>query len=152
MKRPWAALGLVLALCAIMPRSAHAQGSSKDSRKPTIGQNYPNPFNPETKANFTVGGYTQGGNPPCVDAIRQYRVSARIYNMLGQMVAVPVLFGSAGGVLGGTPLNSVQLPCGAYKLRWDGKTTNGREAASGMYRLVIEQDGVRASVQIIVGK
>jgi hypothetical protein len=146
MNRPWAALGLVLALCVIMPRSAQAQGGAKPG-KPTLGQNYPNPFNPETRANFTVGGF-----PNCVDAGRQHRISAKVYNMLGQVVAIPVLYGSAGGVSGGTPLDRVQLPCGAYTLRWDGKTRNGRDAASGLYRILIDQDGVPVSIQAIVGK
>ncbi|MBC8087418.1 MAG: hypothetical protein H7Z40_09130 [Phycisphaerae bacterium] len=150
MNRPWAALGLVLALCVIMPRSAQAQGSVKPGR-PTVGQSYPNPMNPQTKAPFTVGGYTAGANPPCADAGRQYRVTAKIYNALGQMVAIPVLFGGAGG-MGGTPIDRIQLTCGAYTLRWEGKTLNGREAASGIYRLVIDQDGVQASTQLVVGK
>ncbi len=150
MNRPWAALGLVLALCVIMPRSAQAQG--RKPGKPTISQNYPNPFNPATQAAFSIGGYIEGDNSSCTDQGRQYRVSVKVYNMIGQMVAVPVLFGSAGGVAGGTPLDRIQLPCGAYRLRWDGKTLNGREAASGIYRIVIDQDGVLSSIQAIVGK
>lgn len=148
MNRPWAALGLVLALCVIMPRSAQAQGGQKPG-KPTLGQNYPNPFNPETFAPFTVGGYPNCDAQPG----RQYRVSVRIYNMIGQVVAIPQLFGSVSqGPDGGTRLDRIQLPCGQYRMRWDGKTTNGREAASGIYRIVLEQDGVLTSVQAIVGK
>src|SRR5689334_13254614 len=137
MNRPWAALGLVLALCVIMPRSAQAQGSQKPG-KPTIGQNYPNPFNPETFVPFTVGEV-----PNCPEGGKQYRVTMKVYNQLGQVVAIPVMYGAAGGVSGGTPLDRVLLTCGSYRARWDGKTIfNGREAASGIYRIVIDQDGV----------
>lgn len=149
MNRPWAALGLVLALCAIMPRSAQAQGRPG---RPTIGRNYPNPFNPETKAGFSVGR-VQGEGSPCIDPTKLYRVSVKVYNMLGKVVGVPFMFGgNAPGVPGGTPLDRVQLACGDYRLRWDGKTLNGHEAASGLYRIVIDQDGVLASIQVIVGK
>ena len=144
MNRPWAALGLVLALCVIMPRSAQAQGRRP---KPTIGQNYPNPFNPETKADFSVGE-----PPTCPDGpSKQYKVTAKVYNVIGQVVAIPVLFGGPSGQ-GGTPLTNLPLTCGSYKLRWDGKTLQGREAASGIYRIVIDQDGVKVSIQAVVGK
>jgi hypothetical protein len=150
MNRPWAALGLVLALCVIMPRSAQAQGETKPSSKPRMGQNYPNPFNPLTFVDFFVGGYDSAvGSASCTEPSRQYRITMKVYNMLGQVVAVPVL---QGGGDGGAPINRIMLSCGAYKAKWDGKTLNGREAASGIYRIVIDQDGALTSVQAIVGK
>lgn len=147
MSRPWAALGLVLALCMIMPREASGQ-SSKAANAPKMSQNYPNPFNPETWQPFVVGGF-----PTCPDPSRLYRVSMRVLNMIGQVIAVPVMRGSSGGVSGGTPLKNVSLPCGSYEAFWNGKViSNGREAASGIYWFVLEQDGVSTVSRAIVSK
>src|SRR4051794_12239630 len=122
MKLGWAALTTVLVLSALMPRAAAAQQPSTQS-PPTrgrnsgfgLGQNYPNPFNPETTIPFTIGDV-----PTCTDPGRQYRVSLRIYNLLAQLVAVPVLQGSAGDVAGGQPLENVMLTCKEYTAYWNG--------------------------------
>ena len=146
MNRPWAALGLVLALSVIMPRQATAQDTQ--ASKPKLGQNYPNPFNPETFIPFTVGGY-----PNCPEPSRRYKVSIRIYNLIADLVAVPVLKGSSGGVNGGTPLEQIPLPCGQYEAYWDGKVrSNGREAASGIYLMRLDQDGVVVVRKAIAAK
>ena len=91
MKQCWAGGFVVLALLALPASSAVAQGqqSSRDNRTGSeLKQNYPNPFNPDTRIAFSVGGY-----PNCIDPSRQYRVSLRIFNVLAQQVAVPVLQG-----------------------------------------------------------
>jgi hypothetical protein len=146
MKHRWAALSLVLALSAFMPRFLAAQGSQPPARGRSAGglaQNYPNPFNPETRISFTVGDH-----PDCVDPGRQHRVSLRIYNLLTQLVAVPVLQGGAGNVAGGQALENVLLTCGAYTAYWDGKYLNStREVASGVYMYVLEIDGRAAAVR-----
>lgn len=147
MNRPWAALGLVLALCVIMPRDASAQVTQQSSR-PTIKQNYPNPFNPETTTEFSVGGH-----PTCPEPGKSYQVTVRVLNSFTQVVAYPVLLGSSGGVAGGTPLNGVSLPCGTYKAFWDGKVlSNGKSVASGVIFIQVIQNGVPASIKAIVGK
>ena len=147
MNRLWAALGLVLALCVIMPRDASAQGA-KPSSKPRMGQNYPNPFNPVTTIPFFVGGY-----PTCTEPGKTYQITMKVLNSFTQFQAYPVLLGSTGGVAGGTPLNNVSLPCGAYKAFWDGKVAgNGKEAASGVYFIQTIQNGVSASIRSFVGK
>jgi hypothetical protein len=134
MKHCWAARLFVLALLALPASTAAAQGqqSSKDNRTGSeLKQNYPNPFNPETRISFSVGGY-----PNCADPNRQYRVSLKIFNLLTQLVAVPVLQG------GGQPLENVFLTCGEYTAYWDGKVRGtGREAASGIYAYRLEVNG-----------
>jgi hypothetical protein len=136
MSRRWAALCLVLALGAIMPKAAAAQQPARRSGV-TLGQNYPNPFNPETFIPFGVGGA-----PDCsTEQGRLYRVSVRIFNVLTQPVATPVLRGGSDGVAGGQPLENVSLPCGSFVAYWDGKGRDGREAASGVYLYRIEVDG-----------
>ena len=113
MKQWWAALLVVLALCAFNPRYTAAQSTQQGGRDQgagaVLGQNYPNPFNPETTIPFSIGGA-----PGCPDPSRQFRVSLRIYNVLAQLVAVPVLQGGSAGVAGGQPLSNVLLTCGQY--------------------------------------
>lgn len=138
MQRSWAALGLVLALSAIMPTVSRAQDTRKKGQGVSLGQNYPNPFNPETRFNFALGD-----PPTCTEPAKQYRVTVKIYNVLAQLVAIPVLQGGSGGVAGGQPLDNVSLTCGEYVAYWDGKVRNtGREAASGVYLYRIEANGV----------
>lgn len=136
MRQLWAARLFVLALLAF-PAIAAAQGqqSSRDNRTGSeLRQNYPNPFNPETRIAFSVGGF-----PNCVDPSRQYRVSLRIFNVLAQQVATPVL---QGGANPGQPLDNVFLTCGEYTAYWDGKVRgSGREAASGIYSYRLEVNG-----------
>lgn len=138
MKRSWAALGMVLALSVFMPNDSAAQ--TRDERGVlrkagmSLGQNYPNPFNPETFSSFTVGE-----PPTCPDQGKQYRVTLKIYNLLSQLVAIPVL---QGGTNAAQPLDNLLLPCGPYTAYWDGKVIRtGREAASGVYLFRLEVDG-----------
>ena len=150
MKRVWGALGLVLALSVFMPGDAAAQ--SKDGRErragASLGQNYPNPFNPATKIPFSVGDA-----PTCTESGRQYRVSLKVYNLLLQEVATPVLQSGTSSVTGGQPLDKVLIPCGEYVAYWDGKVqSTGREAASGMYIYKLEADGVPLVKKMIVVK
>ena len=141
MKHRWAALLYVLALCAVTARPIAAQGTQQSSRDAETGselrQNYPNPFNPETRIVFRLGGF-----PGCIDPARQYRVTLRIYNVLYQHVATPILQGGAPGVAGGQPLENVFLTCGEYTAYWDGKVLGSdREAASGIYSYRLEVNG-----------
>ncbi|HYW33352.1 MAG TPA: T9SS type A sorting domain-containing protein [Gemmatimonas sp.] len=135
MKRPWAALGLVLAL-SVMAGNAEAQdmGSRQSRSGMSLGQNYPNPFNPETTIPFGVGD-----PPTCAEQGKQHRVTLRVYNPLYQLVSVPVV---QGGANAGQPINNLLLPCGDYLAYWDGKNLRtGREAASGIYYIRLEVDG-----------
>ena len=137
MKQCWAGGLFVLALIALPASTSAAQGqqSSKDNRTGSeLKQNYPNPFNPETRIAFSVGGY-----PNCIDPSRQYRVSLKIYNLLAQEIAVPVL---QGGASAGQPLANVFLTCGEYTAYWDGKVAgSNREAASGVYAYRLDVNG-----------
>jgi hypothetical protein len=145
MSKRWAALCVVLAVSAFGPRQALGQSSqqtNRDSRAGSLGQNYPNPFNPETTIPFGIGG-----SPECPEAGRQYRVSLRIYNLVMQLVAVPVL---QGGSTAGQPVVNVLLTCNQYTAYWDGKDMrSGREVASGVYLYRLEVDG-RASVKKMI--
>jgi len=117
----WAvlSLGLLLAVPAVMEAQ---QGKPTEAVR--LGRNYPNPFNPETTIPFELDqSLFQDGNRP--------KVGLRIYNVLAQLVAIPILQGS------GEPLDNVQLEwngTGQYSAYWDGKIRDSdREAPSGVY-------------------
>jgi hypothetical protein len=72
-----------------------------------LEQNYPNPFNPVTHFGFRIAEFRF--------------VSLKVYDLLGREVA--------------TLVNEVKAP-GTYKVAWDARQTNGRQAtgvASGVY-------------------
>jgi hypothetical protein len=148
MKLGWAALGCVLAMSVLMPSTAAAQGAPAQPSTGALKQNYPNPFNPETRIPFRVGDY-----PACQDT-KTHRVSLRIYNVLAQLVAVPMIEGGSGSISGGQPIDKVELPCGEYTAFWDGKFLNtGREVASGLYIYQLTVDGrVVSSRKMVVTK
>lgn len=156
MRHGWAALALVLGLTALTPRQVVAQqsGTPEQPAPPRaraaggLGQNYPNPFNPETRIPFTVGDY-----PTCAEPSRPHKVTLRIYNLLAQLVAVPVLQGGAGNVAGGAEIENLALTCSQYTAYWDGKDRrSGREVASGIYLYRLEIDGKAIVKKMIVAK
>ena len=151
MMHRWAALLVVLALSAFMPRETAAQGPPTSVRERSNGslkQNFPNPFNPETRIPFDIGD-----PPTCSEPSRQYRVSLRIYNLLAQLVAVPLLQGGSGGVAGGEPLENKLLTCNSYTAYWDGKVSGtNREAASGVYAYRLEVNGTPITRKMTIRK
>ena len=72
-----------------------------------LKQNYPNPFNPETVIEYSLPANNSA-----------YHVVIRVYNSLGQLIAVLV--------------DKEQSP-GLYKIMWNGKDFYGQNAASGIY-------------------
>ncbi len=116
----WAFL-LLLGLLGSAPSGLRAQ----DADEPvSLGRNYPNPFNPETFIPFKLQAQLfVGGQRPVV--------TLRIYNVLAQLVSVPILQGS------GDKLENLPLAWngnGDFTAYWDGKyQTTDREAASGVY-------------------
>jgi hypothetical protein len=149
MKLRWGALSFVLVLSALMPRILTAQGTQDSARKRSAGvlrQNYPNPFNPETRISFTIG------DEKCDDPGRQHTVSLRIYNILSQLVAVPVLQGGTGSVAG-RPLDKLSLTCGDYVAYWDGKYMGTKtEAASGVYLYELRIDNQHFVKRMLITK
>ena len=138
----WLVVGLTLAT----PQKARSQSTPRGGQV-ELQQNYPNPFNPTTTIPFrlSVDLFANGHRPV---------VSLRIYNILAQLVAVPVLQGT------GQPLNGVPLDCADqsggfcnFSAYWDGDYLNtGREAASGIYVYQLIVDGARQSKKMIVMK
>ena len=154
MRHGWAALALVLGLTALTPREVVAQqsGTPQQPAPPRakaaggLGQNYPNPFNPETRIPFTVGDY-----PTCAEPSRPHKVTLRIYNLLAQLVAVPVLQGGAGNVAGGAAIENLALTCSQYTAYWDGKDMRtAKDAPSGIYYYRLDVEGKKPLVRKMV--
>jgi len=102
-----------------------------------------NRFNPVTTIPFKLSGtlFLKGHRPV---------VSLRIYNVLAQLVAIPVLRGT-GKALDGLALTCpTQLGC-RYNADWVGVVANsGQPAASGVYIYQLVVDGQRVTKKIVV--
>src|SRR5690606_37913540 len=141
MKLRGAALVVVLALSVLVSRGLQAQSTDPATARARaqgeLGQNYPNPFDVDTRIPFVVGK-----PPECREAGRLHRVTVRVYNILLQLVAVPVLQGGGGSVADGQSLENVLLPCDKFVAYWNGKLLDTtRDAASGVYIYQLEIDG-----------
>ena len=90
-----------------------------------LGQNHPNPFNLYTKIEF----YNPGSRP--------VNVSLEIFNILGQRVAT-VFEGSA------SP--------GRHEATWDGRDSDGREVASGLYLYRLKADSMALTRKMVLLK
>jgi hypothetical protein len=154
MKLRWAALHAVLALSALMPRVVPAQAHADSADAPrqqnppfVLGQSQPNPFSPETRIPFVVG------NPAtCTDHGKTYRVTMKIFNLLAQLVAVPVLRGGD-DKREGERVENLNLPCKPYTAYWDGKDlTSNREVGSGIYLYKLEVDGKAVVKKMVIVK
>src|SRR2546422_621396 len=85
-----------------------------------LKENYPNPFFPTTTIPFQISQEVCArGHQPVV--------SLRIYNVLVQVVAIPVLTTEGSLRLAGAErLDSLRLRCGEYHAFWDGKYLDGK--------------------------
>jgi flagellar hook assembly protein FlgD len=81
-----------------------------------LEQNYPNPFNPTTTIKYALP--------------RASRVVVRVYDMLGQQVAM---------------LKDEMQTAGTHDVVWDGKNTQGHSVASGVYFYQMEARPVDGS-------
>ena len=141
MKFAWAVL-VSLGLLIAAPAVTSAQDSTSTPQV-QLHRNYPNPFNPETTIPFSLDlSFWQGGKQPVV--------SLRIYNILAQLVAIPILQGV------GEPLVNVRLEwngTGDYAAYWDGRVIGtDREAASGVYVYQLVVNGQAQSKKMTIVK
>lgn len=106
-----------------------------------LRENFPNPFFPSTTIPFVI-------HPEVCEGGHQPQVSLKIYNVLVQAVAVPVLHN-----LNGERLDNLHLGCGAYEAFWDGKFADGkREVTPGVYYAQLAVDGQRYTLKLIARK
>jgi hypothetical protein len=135
-------VGLVLLFAVgLSPDSLFGQRSPSRDRGSQLNQNYPNPFNPTTTLSFTVFEEDLVGGRPAV-------VSLRIYNVLQQLVAVPM---AQHHPLGNVPVEELQYDSpGPKEAFWDGTDRNGRKVASGIYYQQLIVNGERRAVKKMV--
>jgi hypothetical protein len=106
-----------------------------------LNENNPNPFFPATLIPFSIRP------EECTDG-QQPLVSLKVYNVLVQVVAIPVLQSGKGEVL-----QNIRIPCGNHVALWDGRTLDGRiEPSPGVYYCQLTVDGVRFTRKMIVRK
>ncbi len=123
-----------------------AAQANVDPPRVELKENYPNPFFPTTTIPFLISQEVCArGHQPIV--------SLRIYNVLVQMVAMPVLTSGAGARPAAGRLDSLRLACGEYRAYWDGKYLDGRgEATPGVYYYQLTVDGERFTRKMIAQK
>ncbi|TMQ63720.1 MAG: T9SS type A sorting domain-containing protein [Candidatus Eisenbacteria bacterium] len=95
------------------------------STRASIQRVYPNPFNPATTIEFSV---------PKAGA-----TTVRIFDLQGKALAT---------------LANSSMSAGVYRVRWNGKTEDGRDLSSGVYFVSVENAGShsRGSARIIMMK
>lgn len=76
-----------------------------------LDQNYPNPFNPTTTISYSLSSAS--------------KVQLKIYNALGQEIRILV---------------DARQPTGTHRVEWDGRDSNGKLAASGLYLYRLKAD------------
>lgn len=86
-----------------------------------LDQNYPNPFNPVTWIPFYLP--------------RNGHVTIRIYDLRGALVRT---------------LRDKWMSEGAHSVTWDGRVGTGRDAVSGIYFCVLEQDGEKQTRKMVL--
>jgi hypothetical protein len=109
-----------------------------------LEQNYPNPFNPETTIPFVLAEelFADG---------RRVVVSLRIFNLLQQIVAVPVALAHPSGE--GVQLQQLEYAHpGRYEAFWEGTDMAGRQVASGIYFMQLTVNGVTKTRKMYVLK
>ncbi|MDA1081264.1 MAG: hypothetical protein O2973_06240 [Gemmatimonadetes bacterium] len=69
MRIRWSALAVIVLTLVLMPRVGQSQVTQPEQKKSVVsmGQNFPNPFNPESRIQFTVGGYPSCAAEPVND-------------------------------------------------------------------------------------
>ena len=137
----WSLLTLLLTLGVGPPLAAQQSQPPPPRPTATLGENTPNPFFPATLIPFSIRPEecTNGQIPI---------VSLKVYNVLVQVVAIPVLQSGKGEVL-----NDIKIACGDHVALWDGRTLDGRsEPAPGVYYSQLTVDGVRYTRKMIVRK
>ena len=89
----------------------------------TLSQNYPNPFNPVTNIDFAL---------PCAAHVR-----VEVFNILGNRVSILV---------------DEHLSAGYKSVEWDGRSSSGRVASSGVYLFRITAGEFSASCKALLMK
>jgi hypothetical protein len=148
MRRHTCVLSVLLFLFGASPTLSAQESGRRTSvgqeRGFQLEQNYPNPFNPETTIPFVLAEELFLDGRPAV-------VSLRIFNLLQQMVAVPVALGHTSGE--GVQVRQLEyVQPGRYEAFWDGTDLAGRQVASGIYFMQLTVNGMSTTRKMYVLK
>lgn len=125
-------LGLTLAATPVQGQGAPPRVELRESQ--------PNPVTTTTTISFVL-------RPEVCAKGHVPTVSLQIYNVLVQVVAVPVLASSSEAR---QPIADLKLPCGVHEAVWDGRLKDGRLAQTGVYYCQLIVDGQRYTQKLIV--
>ncbi|HXQ27707.1 MAG TPA: hypothetical protein VN848_00430 [Gemmatimonadales bacterium] len=137
----WQMLGVIVAaLGVVAPLAAQSLPPTVELRE------YRSDRGPGTAVGFTLGGelFANGHRP---------RVSLKIYNVLAQVVATPLLDAT------GEALSNLELACAdpvgcTYTASWDGRVPSagriGTQRASGVYLYQLTVDGTRYTKKMVM--
>ncbi len=107
-----------------------------------LEQNYPNPFSRETRIPFVLGADLFEDGRPVV-------VTVRIYNVLRQLIAIPISLDHPSAV--GQPAQELRFDSpGRYLLYWDGTDRGGQQVSSGIYFCQIVTSRSQDIIKMIV--
>jgi len=130
--RPGWVLALLLGLAGL------ASAQERPPPPVELRENYPNPFFLSTTIPFVL-------NPELCERGHQPLVSMKVYNVLAQVVAVPILLNS-----NSEHLDGLRLRCGGHEAYWDGKVRDSnRELTPGVYYAHLVVDGERYTLKMI---
>ena len=146
-------LVLLLAQVVVSPETFAQRTDSTDAALPTLGQqeevrgvsleqNYPNPFRTETRIPFVLGAdlFEDG---------RSVVVSVRVYNIIGQHIASPVVVDNV--FAAGQPAEGISYDVpGRFEVLWDGRDNGGNMVASGLYFCRITANGAQDIIKMLV--
>jgi hypothetical protein len=133
--RPGWVLAMLLGLAGL------ASAQERGPPPVELRENYPNPFFPSTTIPFVL-------KPELCERGHQPLVSLKIYNVLAQVVAVPILLNS-----NSEPLEGLRLRCGTHAAYWDGKVRgSNRELTPGVYYAHLVVDGGRYTLKMIASR
>lgn len=127
-----------LALALTLGTAAIVRAQAPPAVRVELGEGIPDSLTGSTTIPFSIlPEVCSRGHVPTV--------SLKIFNVLVQVVAVPVLEGDTPASLAGA-----RLRCGEYRARWDGKQLDGRPATTGVYYYQLTVDGERFTRKLIV--
>lgn len=115
---------LLATLCAAADAQDRRAGSASSAAAFSLEPAAPNPFEKETRIPFLL--YEE-----LFEGRQRVTVSVHIYNLLHQLIAVPLLIDVSGDVhrLDGLAIPSV----GRYEAVWDGRDLAGNKVTEGPY-------------------
>lgn len=122
--------------------AAPEEARQTEVRGVELEQNYPNPFNRETRIPFVLGADLFEDGRPVV-------VTVRIYNVLRQLIAIPISLDHPTAV--GQPAQELRFDSpGRYLLYWDGTDRSGQQVSSGIYFCQIVTNRSQDIIKMIV--